>query len=72
MIPLENGLRQADWKGSMPTQFDWQDHVIAVVQKSEWKNIVQDVQNFLERPADMDIFTKENILHMLAQSRESN
>ena len=37
-----------------------------VVETADWKLVEADVPPFLERPADLEIFTKKNILQLLA------
>ena len=65
-IPLlENGLKQAGWRGKIPSIADWREQVHEVTQKADWKDVVRDVKNFLDRPADIDVFTKDNVLHLV-------
>jgi hypothetical protein len=35
------------------------------VKAADWKKIEADVRNFLERPSDLDVFSKEALLHLL-------
>lgn len=62
---LRNGLLQMHWQGPMPDQDHWRHVISRAVEKADWKKVVQDAQNFLEKPSDMDIFSKENILQLL-------
>lgn len=62
---LRNALIQTGWKKAMPTEHTWRDFIATVVQKTDWKKVTHDVDNFLERPSDMNIFTKENVLKLL-------
>ncbi len=62
---LHNALKQAGWKKDMPTERNWRSLLSAVVHNTDWKKVTQDVGNFLERPSDMNIFIKENVLNLL-------
>ena len=62
---LHNALTQTRFKEAMPTQENWRQHLYAVVKKTDWKAVDQDVASFLENPGDMDIFTKENVLQLI-------
>jgi len=62
---LQNGLRQAGWEDSFPSENDWRMRLLRVVETADWKMVEQDVTPFLERPADLNIFTRENVLQLL-------
>ncbi len=64
-ILLENALKQTGWTRDFPKKSNWRDLICGVVEKTDWKKIKQDVESFLENPSDLDILTKENILHLL-------
>ena len=64
-IFLKNGLKQTGWNRDFPGESNWRDLICEVVEKADWKKIEQDVGPFLENPSDLNIFTKENILHLL-------
>ena len=36
-----------------------------VVKAADWQKVENDVENFLENPSDMNIFTKKNVLSLL-------
>jgi len=59
---LQNALSQTGWKKEMPTAETWIKYVRQVVLEADWKKVRGDVQNFLENPADLDVFSKENLL----------
>jgi len=65
MVLLQNGLRQAGWERDLPAEDNWKRYVIEAIEKADWPVVNRDVAPFLERPGDMDVFTKENILMML-------
>ena len=63
---LQNALKQTGWKKEMPAEHTWRDIISTVVEKTDWKKVIQDVENFLENPADMNVFTRENVLKLLS------
>ncbi len=65
---LQNALKQTGWKGPLPTEKNWRSLLLEVVQAADWKKVRSDVQNFLERPSDLEVFTKENVLRLLGES----
>lgn len=65
-ILLENGLRQMGWKSKIPAPDTWKNFLYEVVKKADWNKVRQDVENFLENPHDLEIFTKENVLKLLS------
>ncbi|MEA3307254.1 MAG: nucleotidyl transferase AbiEii/AbiGii toxin family protein [Elusimicrobiota bacterium] len=64
-ILLENSLIQTGWKGEMPNKKIWRVLIREKIKKTDWKAVNDDVKNFLENPADMKVFSKENILLLL-------
>ncbi|MBL7069080.1 MAG: nucleotidyl transferase AbiEii/AbiGii toxin family protein [Candidatus Omnitrophica bacterium] len=62
---LENALKQTGWKGEIPTRDNWRDLLYKTVKDKDWKKIKQDVESFLENPADLNILTQENVLNLL-------
>jgi len=63
---LENALKQTGWQGEIPTENTWKNFLSKVVSEVDWKKVKQDVENFLENPRDLEIFTKENVLKLLS------
>jgi len=62
---LHNALKKTDYKGELPLEDNWRKHIYEVVEKVDWKKVKEDVENFLENPSDLDIFTKENVLNLV-------
>ncbi|MFH1244923.1 MAG: nucleotidyl transferase AbiEii/AbiGii toxin family protein [Candidatus Omnitrophota bacterium] len=62
---LENALKQTGWQKEIPSEKTWKKIIAGVVQEVDWKKVKQDVENFLENPRDLEIFTRENILKLL-------
>lgn len=64
-VLLTSALKQTGWKGGAVTADNWRTILSAQVQKSDWKIVSRDVTNFLERPDDLKILTKENVLRLI-------
>lgn len=64
-VLLQNALKQSRWKGNFPAQGTWKVFLREVVEKTEWKIVRQDTERFLENAADLNIFTKDNLLLLL-------
>ncbi|MFA5090360.1 MAG: nucleotidyl transferase AbiEii/AbiGii toxin family protein [Candidatus Omnitrophota bacterium] len=62
---LGNALKQTGWQGKIPSENTWKDFLSKVVHEADWRKVKQDVENFLENPRDLEIFTKENVLNLL-------
>lgn len=62
---LGNALKQTGWQGEIPSENTWKNFLSKVVHEVDWKKVKQDVENFLENPRDLEIFTKENTLKLL-------
>lgn len=64
---LQNALRQMGWSEAVPTEENWRDFLFRTIEKTDWRKVVEDVENFLEFPNDMSIFTRENLLRLIRQ-----
>ena len=62
---LMNALKQTHYSGNHPTPENWRQILISTIQKTNWKTVTDDFQNFLENPSDLTIFTKDNLLKLL-------
>ena len=67
IVLLVNALKHSGWKKAYPTETTWRDIIYEVVRKTDWRKVKKDVENFLERPQDLGIFTKENVLNLLKE-----
>ena len=61
---LANALKQTGWKKDYPTENTWRHIIRDAVNKADWGGVKKDVENFLERPEDLSVFTKENVLKL--------
>ncbi len=64
---LENALLQTEWKGEMLSKNNWRSFFCAIVAQADWEKVKKDVENFLENPSDLDIFSQENVLKLLSE-----
>ncbi len=62
---LNSALKQTKWRGPEITESNWASLVARWIEDIDWKRAVEDVRPFIERPADLDLMTKENVLNML-------
>ena len=65
IILLQNALKQTGWRRKMPLEHTWQDLLYKVIEAADWQKIEEDVENFLENPSDMNIFTKKDMLVLI-------
>lgn len=65
---LKNALLQTEWNGELPDKDSWRGLIRKVVERADWKKIKQDVEQFLENPSDLNIFTQENVMKLLIPS----
>jgi len=64
---LNNALAQTGWQGPQVTAENWRQLVARRVEMLDWKQVVADVEPFLERPADIALLTRENLTSLLRQ-----
>jgi hypothetical protein len=62
---LNNALRQTHWPGPPITRENWRPLVSRRLETIRWRQVVEDVRPFLERPEDVALLTKENLLALL-------
>jgi predicted nucleotidyltransferase component of viral defense system len=65
MALLRNALIQTSWPKDMPTEETWRILLAGVVKNTNWNKVKEDVENFLENPADLKVFTQENVLQLV-------
>ena len=64
---LNNALQQTGWDGPGMTRESWRQIVRQQVETWQWKQVVADVEPFLERREDVALLTKENLLALLGR-----
>ncbi len=62
---FKNALRQTGWSSELPDKDNWRGLIHKVVEHVDWKKVKQDVEQFLENPSDLNIFTRENVMQLL-------
>lgn len=62
---LKNALEQTGWKKAPPTSKTWRQYLYETVEKTDWKNVRKDIENFLENKSDLEVFSKENVLRLI-------
>jgi len=62
---LKNALQETEWSSELPDKDNWRELIYKVVECVDWKKVKQDVEQFLENPLDLNIFTKENVMQLL-------
>jgi len=66
---LNDALHQTGWKGAVPAEDNWRQIVYKTVEKTDWLKVKKDVENFLDNPSDLSVFTKDNVLGLLVKSQ---
>jgi predicted nucleotidyltransferase component of viral defense system len=63
---LQNALSQTGWKKERVSEENWRTIISKSIEDAEWKKIEADVKIFLDRPSDLDVFSKGALLQLLA------
>jgi len=63
---LNNALSQTGWQEPTFTQNNWRETLRQQISELEWRNVRVDVAPFLERPEELDLLTRENLLQLLS------
>jgi hypothetical protein len=67
---LANALRQAGFPEPAGPAHKWHEALTDRLVDAPWEGVRQDVERFLERPADLWMVEKEAVLAMLAQQQQ--
>ena len=62
---LESALTQTGWRGAQVTDENWRELITQRVESLDWKQVVADVEPFLEHPADIALLTRQNLASLL-------
>lgn len=65
LVMLNNALQQSDWSGERLTPENWRQAVRSRLETLHWDQIQNDVSPFLERSADLQLLTLDNLLSLL-------
>ncbi len=62
---LNKALIQTNWKGPEITESNWTMFVTRRLKDINWEKAVEDTRPFIEKPSDLKLMTKENVLNIL-------
>ena len=65
LVFLNHALLQSGWIGDALTTENWRLFLRSRVQSLPWELLQADVSPFLERSADLQLLTRENLLHVI-------
>jgi hypothetical protein len=65
LVMLNNALQQTGWRGAPLTEETWRPAVRARLHGAEWSQVVADVRPFLAPGANLELMTRENLLHVI-------
>jgi hypothetical protein len=65
LVMLNNALLQSNWSGDLLTPENWRQAVRSRLQTLRWDQIQNDVGPFLERSAEIQLITLDNLLSLL-------
>jgi hypothetical protein len=68
LVLLNNALVQTGWQGPIPTSETWRSLIYKRLKSLDWKAALADVRPFLERIAEIDLLTLENLARLLHQN----
>lgn len=67
LVLLNHALRQTGWEGERLTEGSWRRVVRAKVKQLAWDRVVEDVEPFLEKQANIELLTRDNLLSLLEE-----
>ena len=67
LILLNHALEQTNWQGPYPTPVTWRELIYTRLRSLDWKAALADVRPFLEKPAELELLTLENLARLLRQ-----
>ena len=62
---LNNALEQSGWTRGELSKSNWRKAVQAKIEDMSWERVVDDVTPFLEREAELELLTLDNIISLL-------
>jgi predicted nucleotidyltransferase component of viral defense system len=63
---LNHALVQSHWQGAELNEKNGWSELTKIVKAADWKKVREDVEKFLENPKDMDVYTQETVLGLVA------
>jgi hypothetical protein len=68
---LTAALAQTSWTGTVPTAATWRSVLAERLASVNWRAARADIAPFLERDADRDLVTRENVMALLVPIQEN-
>jgi predicted nucleotidyltransferase component of viral defense system len=65
IVLLQNALLQTEWKKERINENNWRSIIAEQIKAADWSKVAEDVRIFLDRPSDMNVFTKEALLRLI-------
>ena len=65
LVFLNNALAQTGWEGQVLTELNWRGILRGRIGELDWHNVHGDVAPFIERPEELDLLSRKNILRLL-------
>ncbi len=62
---LNNALRQTGFKGAELTKDNWRSRLADRLEQFDWDRVIRDVKPFIERKADLQLLTKQNMMKLI-------
>ena len=62
---LTEALLQTDWRGPEITESNWSILVAKRLENINWEKAVEDTRPFIEKPSDLKLMTKKNVINIL-------
>ncbi len=67
---LAAALAQTSWNGPVPTTVTWRSVLAERLASVNWRAAQADVSPFLEREADRNLVTRDNVMDLLSSKTE--
>ena len=65
---LNNALKQTGWSGPEMTADNWRKEITLRVSRYDWDKVIADAHPFIERPEELKMLTKQNLIKLIKAS----
>ncbi|MBU0712747.1 nucleotidyl transferase AbiEii/AbiGii toxin family protein [bacterium] len=65
---LSNTLTQTGYSGEPVTEQNWREIILRRINETEWDEVINDVEPFLESNVDLQLLTRENLIQLLSEN----
>ena len=69
LVLLNNALKQSGWKEEGLSKNTWRKVIQQKIETMSWERVVDDVVPFLEKEAELDLLTRENLLGLMKKRK---